>query len=54
MHVTIYIDRFVICVVNQLIELYMCKLQVKHGVGVKQIIEHVLGAWEVATGKKKH
>ncbi|GFQ08663.1 urease accessory protein g, partial [Phtheirospermum japonicum] len=26
--------------------------QVKHGVGVQQIVEHVLGAWEAATGKK--
>ncbi|GFP94920.1 urease accessory protein g [Phtheirospermum japonicum] len=28
-------------------------LEVKHGVGVQQIVEHVLGAWEAATGKKK-
>ncbi|KAL7142513.1 hypothetical protein ABFS83_08G128200 [Erythranthe nasuta] len=28
--------------------------QVKHGVGVKQIVDHVLGAWEAATGKKPH
>ncbi|KAK6133581.1 hypothetical protein DH2020_032710 [Rehmannia glutinosa] len=27
--------------------------QVKHGVGVKQIVDHVLGAWEAATGKKR-
>lgn len=27
--------------------------QVKHGVGVKEIVEHVLGAWETATGKKR-
>lgn len=28
-------------------------MQVKHGVGVKQIVDHVLGAWEVITGKKR-
>lgn len=27
--------------------------QVKHGVGVKEIVDHVLGAWEAATGKKR-
>eukprot|EP00257_Ricinus_communis_P016727 XP_015574986.1 urease accessory protein G isoform X2 [Ricinus communis] len=28
--------------------------QVKHGVGVEEIVNHVLQAWEVATGKKQH
>ncbi|KAL0321356.1 UNVERIFIED_CONTAM: Urease accessory protein G [Sesamum radiatum] len=28
--------------------------QVKHGVGVKQIVDHVLHAWERATAKKRH
>ncbi|KAL5989985.1 hypothetical protein ACLOJK_010880 [Asimina triloba] len=28
--------------------------QVKHGVGVEQIVNHVLQAWEVATGGKRH
>nr|XP_016507349.1 PREDICTED: urease accessory protein G-like isoform X1 [Nicotiana tabacum] len=28
--------------------------QVKHGVGVEDIVNHVLQAWEVATGNKKH
>ncbi|GLT68363.1 hypothetical protein SLA2020_406050 [Shorea laevis] len=27
--------------------------QVKHGVGVEEIVDHVLQAWEVATGKKR-
>lgn len=29
------------------------KMQVKHGVGVDDIVNHVLNAWETATGKKK-
>ncbi|XP_021888463.1 urease accessory protein G [Carica papaya] len=28
--------------------------QVKHGVGVEDIVNHILQAWEVATGKKQH
>nr|POE50486.1 urease accessory protein g [Quercus suber] len=28
--------------------------QVKHGVGVEEIVNHVLQAWELATGKKRH
>ncbi|KAI5670867.1 hypothetical protein M9H77_11231 [Catharanthus roseus] len=28
--------------------------QVKHGVGVEEIVNHVLQAWEAATGKKRH
>ncbi|TXG47899.1 hypothetical protein EZV62_027193 [Acer yangbiense] len=28
--------------------------QVKHGVGVEEIVNNVLQAWEVATGKKQH
>lgn len=28
--------------------------QVKHGVGVEEIVNHVLQAWEVATGQKPH
>jgi 3-isopropylmalate dehydratase small subunit len=29
-------------------------LQVKHGVGVEEIVGHILQAWEVATGNKGH
>lgn len=28
--------------------------QVKHGVGVEEIVNHILQAWEVATGNKQH
>lgn len=28
-------------------------MQVKHGVGVKEIVDHVLGAWAAATGTKR-
>ncbi|KAE9452538.1 hypothetical protein C3L33_15562, partial [Rhododendron williamsianum] len=28
--------------------------QVKHGKGVEEIVNHILQAWEVATGKKRH
>ncbi|KAK6932223.1 CobW/HypB/UreG, nucleotide-binding domain [Dillenia turbinata] len=28
--------------------------QVKHGVGVEEIVNHILGAWEVATKQKRH
>ncbi|KAG0487672.1 hypothetical protein HPP92_009767 [Vanilla planifolia] len=28
--------------------------QVKHGIGVGEIVNHILGAWELATGRKKH
>ncbi|KAG5561778.1 hypothetical protein RHGRI_004724 [Rhododendron griersonianum] len=27
---------------------------VKHGKGVEEIVNHILQAWEVATGKKRH
>lgn len=30
------------------------QMQVKHGKGVGEIVNHVLQAWEEATGKKKH
>lgn len=29
-------------------------MQVKHGVGIEEIVNHVLQAWEAATGKKRH
>lgn len=29
-------------------------MQVKHGKGVEEIVNHILQAWEVATGKKRH
>lgn len=29
-------------------------VQVKHGVGVEEIVNHIIQAWEVATGKKRH
>lgn len=28
-------------------------MQVKHGVGVEEIVSNVLQAWEAATGKKR-
>lgn len=28
--------------------------QVRHGVGIEDIVDHVLHAWEVATGEKRH
>lgn len=28
--------------------------QVKHGVGVEEIVNHIIQAWEGATGKKRH
>uniref|UniRef100_A0A803MIX7 CobW/HypB/UreG nucleotide-binding domain-containing protein n=1 Tax=Chenopodium quinoa TaxID=63459 RepID=A0A803MIX7_CHEQI len=28
--------------------------KVKHGLGVEEIVNHILQAWEVATGKKQH
>jgi urease accessory protein len=27
--------------------------QVKHGVGVEEIVNHILQAWEIATGNKR-
>ena len=27
--------------------------QVKHGVGVQEIVDHVLRAWEIATGNRR-
>lgn len=29
-------------------------MQVKHGQGVEEIVNHILQSWEVATGKKRH
>jgi hypothetical protein len=29
------------------------RVQVKHGVGVEEIVNHVLQAWEIATGNKR-
>lgn len=29
-------------------------VQVRHGVGIEDIVDHVLHAWEVATGEKRH
>lgn len=31
----------------------LIQLQVKHGVGVEDIVNHILQSWEVATGNKK-
>jgi urease accessory protein len=28
-------------------------MQVKHGVGVEEIMNHVLRAWEIATGNRR-
>jgi urease accessory protein len=28
-------------------------MQVKHGVGVEEIVDHVLRAWEIATGNRR-
>lgn len=28
--------------------------QVKHGLGVEEIVNHVLHSWEQATGNKRH
>ena len=29
------------------------RVQVKHGVGVEEIVNHILQAWEIATGNKR-
>jgi len=34
--------------------LFIMYLQVKHGLGVEEIVNHILQGWEVATGKKRH
>lgn len=39
---------------SQILTRFHIYVQVKHKIGVEDIVNHVLQAWEAATGKKRH
>lgn len=50
LHVILTCDNVKICLVH---DVYDLNMQVKHGLGVEEITNHILQGWEAATGNKR-